>query len=100
MPHRDADVRVYVVWLPMLPTDERFGVADLLGDERAAHFWDGERLVGKRYAARAGNAGTVAWDVFYLYAPDAGWNDEPLASGAPVVYESAKLADALRPYLG
>ena len=41
----DADLRVYVVWLPVMPLDARFDVADLLVDGRATHFWDNERLV-------------------------------------------------------
>jgi hypothetical protein len=97
--HPDADIRVYVVWLPVLATDERFGVANLLVDERATHFWDGDRKVGTHFAAREGSAGTFAWDVYYLFAPDAAWEDEPLSTSAPVVVESAKLADALQPYL-
>jgi hypothetical protein len=97
--HPDAGVRVYVVWLPVLPTDERFGVADLLVDERATHFWDGGRTVGASFADREGSAGSFAWDVFYLFAPDAAWEDEPVAIGAPVVVESARLAESLRPFL-
>jgi hypothetical protein len=37
--------------------------------------------------------------VFYVYGPDAAWDDEPAATGAPVVSEASKLEEALRPYL-
>ena len=39
----DADLRVYVVWLPVMPLDARFDVADLLVDRRATHYWDNAR---------------------------------------------------------
>ena len=32
--HPDAKLRVYVVWVPRIPTDERFQVADLIVDDR------------------------------------------------------------------
>jgi hypothetical protein len=96
--HPDAELRVYAVWLPMLPTDERFQVADLMVDDRVTHYWDGGRTVGKHFADDGGY-GVVAWDVFYLYGPDADWGDKPEATGAPVVTESSTLQEALRPYL-
>jgi hypothetical protein len=96
--HPDAKLRVYVVWLPMLPTDERFQVADLMVDDRVTHYWDGGRKVGEHFAAGEGYGG-VSWDVFYVYGPDAAWDDEPAATGAPVVSEASKLEEALRPYL-
>jgi hypothetical protein len=102
--HPDAKLRVYAVWLPMLPTDERFGVADLMVDDRVTHFWDGERLMGRFYAGLAGwPEGQVVWDAAFAYAPDAGWRskpDEPIGSGGPVIDVAEQLLAALEPYLG
>jgi hypothetical protein len=46
---RSSDVRVYFVWLPMLPTDnesEATGMARKLAPGRACHFYDPKRRVG------------------------------------------------------
>jgi hypothetical protein len=102
--HPDATLRVYAVWLPMLPTDERFGVADLMVDERVSHFWDGGRVMGRYYAALAGwPEGQVAWDAIFVYGPAAAWRDrpdEPIGSGGPVVDVTRQVLAALEPYLG
>ncbi len=91
--HGDADLRVYVVWVPRLATDERFGVADLIVDERAVHYWDEGWLV----SAALGDASD--YDVFYAYGPEASWGDPPSETGRPVVLEAARLGRALEPYL-
>jgi hypothetical protein len=96
--HPDAKVRVYVVWVPRVPTDERFEVSDLIVDDRATHYWDNERRIEEHFAEREGYSGP-AYDFFYVFGPDDGWADEPEATGAPVVTEGSKLERALRPYL-
>jgi hypothetical protein len=98
----DADLRVYVVWLPVLPSDERFGVADVLVDGRVRHFWDDDRLVSDEVGQLAGAGEGVAWDVYLAFGPEASWDDRlpaPLGSGAPVVVQMENLATLLRPYL-
>jgi hypothetical protein len=85
----------------MLGGDTQIEVAELMVDERARHFWDGDKQLGMYFAKlmEAGE-GVVAWDVFFFYPPTASWGDPPAASGAPVVNESSRLASALQPYLG
>jgi hypothetical protein len=98
----DADLRVYVVWLPVLPLDSRFDVADVIVDPRASHFWDNEQVVSHHLSTAFGSGGGVVWDAFFAFGPDATWGDrppEPIASGAPVVTEVAALESALEPYL-
>jgi hypothetical protein len=98
--HPEADLRVYVGWLPMLRTDARFGVAELMVDDRVRHFWDGDQLLGTYFAKLTGaGAGAVAWDVFFLYPPNASWGDRPRVTGAPVIDQAAELERALAPYL-
>ena len=100
--HPDADLAVYVVWLPVLPSDERFGVANVLVDERVRQFWDNDRLVGDEVGRLAGADEGLAWDVYLVFGPDATWDHRPptpLGSGAPVVVQIESLATLLRPYL-
>ena len=99
----DADLRVYVVWLPVLPLDERFAVADVMVDARASHFWDNDQLVSDDLAQAFGSEGQLVWDAFFAFGPAAGWEERPpapLATGAPVVEEVGMLRTALQPYLG
>jgi len=98
----DADLQVYVAWLPVLAGDERFGVADVLVDARVRHFWDGARLVSDEVGRLGGDGGGLAWDMFLVFGPDATWHDRlptPLGTGAPVVIEVDRLEELLRPYL-
>jgi hypothetical protein len=98
----DAKLRVYAVWLPMLPTDERFDVAELMIDKRVTHYWDGGRVTGRYYGELAGwPEGQVVWDAIFAYAPEAEWRarpDEPIGSGGPVVDVTEELLAALEPY--
>ena len=98
----EADVRVYVVWLPVMPLDARFPVADLLVDQRTTHFWDNEQRVSDALAHAYGAPGQLVWDAFFVFAPDASWIDappRPLGSGSPVVEHMATLKSVLNPYL-
>ncbi len=63
----DADLRVYVVWLPVLPLDERFVVADVMVDARASHFWDNDQLVSDDLAQAFGSEGQLVWDAFFAF---------------------------------
>jgi hypothetical protein len=92
---------VYVVWLPVLPLDDRLAVADVVVDPRASHFWDNEQIVSGALADAFGGDGLV-WDAFYVFDGGATWGDEPpapLGTGAPVVVEMARLKALLEPYL-
>jgi hypothetical protein len=98
----DADLRVYAVWLPVLATDERFEVAEVMVDSRVSHYWDAEQRVSDalREVAQVPE-GVLLWDAFLLFGPDASWTGrppEPLARAAPVVNELARLEQALRPH--
>lgn len=97
-----ADLRVYVVWLPVMPLDARFDVADLLVDRRATHFWDNERRVSKALRDAYGSPDRLVWDAYFVFGPDASWDDgppPPLESRSPLVEYMATLKAALNPYL-
>jgi hypothetical protein len=91
-----ADLRVFVAWIPALPGDANPGVAKLLVDDRARHYWDGGRRLGRTIALALGYGGGVAWDVFLVYRAGAKWRDGSDAVGSPVISESGALARALR----
>jgi hypothetical protein len=98
----DADLRVYVVWLPVMPLDARFDVADLLVDGRATHFWDNGQLVSEALGTAYGSPGRLVWDAFFVFGPDASWEagpPRPLGSGSPVVDHLVTLRSLLDPYL-
>jgi len=81
-PH--PDLRVYYVWVPMLPPDDEAAadaVAARFAEPRALHYWDGERRLARelatalRISARdsigAGAGPGFAWDVYLAYAQGA-----------------------------
>ena len=99
-----ADIRVYVVWEPMLPTDRfRMTRSGLIDDERATHYKDDTQISGKWFGETYGEpGGSVAWDVAYVFGPDATWEEQPspmLAWGGAVVHMKEELMEALAPFL-
>jgi hypothetical protein len=79
--------------------------AAVLDDERVAHFWDEERVSGQWLADHETGdlgGGGVVWDAYFLFGPDARWDDEPTdlrAAGRPIVGETGKLDEAAAPLL-
>ena len=56
----DANLRVYVVWLPVMPLDDRFDVADLLVDRRTIHYWDNNQRISQALADAYGSPGQLS----------------------------------------
>ena len=84
----------------MLAPDANPGVADLLVDDRARHYWDGDTRLGRFVARLLGrDDGTAAWDIFLVYGPNSTWGEPPESVGTPVISESGRLERALGPYL-
>ena len=85
---KDPSVRVYVVWVPILPTDHAAPdeeTRSLLPDGRASHFWDADgALPGLFNAVLRLPVDYPAWDVYMVYPPSATWEKEP---PAPVYWE-------------
>ncbi|PYT26987.1 MAG: hypothetical protein DMG57_19650 [Acidobacteria bacterium] len=101
---RDAPVRVFVVWEPVLPTDWGPPSTSTLArvhDLRAAQFWDRRHLLSEslsnRFRALGGpehfapadsmnkiefEMGKVIWDFIALFPPG---SDRPSITAAPVV---------------
>jgi hypothetical protein len=84
----------------MLATDSRGEWRyDTLPDDRVRHYWDGERTAARWFAQEdVGGFGYqgVAWDVFFLYRPEATDLRQPIVSGGTIVRDSGKLESALR----
>ena len=89
--YADEDLKVYVVWMPMLASDARDKWKPaLIDDARIEHFWNGSRTIGKWFTDNmktCGTLGPIAWDAYYLFDKNAEWEDAPapvVACGTPV----------------
>jgi hypothetical protein len=92
--HSDQ-LRVFVVWEPILPTDwsrPSRVVQSRIPDPRAVQFWDNNHLVAKELRTHlfglqancCSRAGTL-WDVVVVYPKNARWDSGPLYIDGPVV---------------
>jgi hypothetical protein len=92
-------LRVYAVWVPMLGGDSRDDWdGRTMPDPRVMHFWDGEYLTGKWFAKEVDGYEGIAWDVYYLYGPDATWETVPstlVGSGGTIYHERETLKTQL-----
>lgn len=74
-------LRVYLAWVPMFRGMERDvpRASRAMPDPRTSHYWDGDSLLGKGFRKTLALP-EDAWDVFFLYGPDAKWDgtDPPL----------------------
>ena len=48
-----------------------------MADPRVLHFWDGDYQAGQWFAGQVDGYNGIAWDVYYLYGPDATWDTVP-----------------------
>ncbi|MDR3698596.1 MAG: hypothetical protein P4L56_03110 [Candidatus Sulfopaludibacter sp.] len=109
--NRRRDLRVFVIWEPVLETDWGTPSPALTGDvadPRVMHFWDRDRRLSAWFGGarklpalaaveKVGFRMTdVIWDTALLYPPAARWGDAATVLLAPVVKYRADLALALR----
>lgn len=92
----DADVAVYAVWEPMLGgrRTNALEATGLLPDPRVRHFWNEDFIVGNHYSEAA--FGRTAWDIYFLYGPDAVWEERPeplISSGFTVIGQRRQLQE-------
>lgn len=74
----DKNIRVFVVWEPVLVTD--FGPPSTaalarIPDTRAAQYWDRKRTLSHLLGEHSRS--TVVWDHIAVYAPGKLWQDAP-----------------------
>lgn len=71
-------------------------------DPRVMHFWDGETVIGQWFAKQVDGYEGIAWDVYYLYRPDATWETVPsplIGSGSTIYGERQALQKQVRTLL-
>ncbi|MBZ5619449.1 MAG: hypothetical protein LAQ69_12110 [Acidobacteriia bacterium] len=105
-----ANVRVFVIWEPVLVTDwwrPSQALTSLVPDPRAVHFYDLRRQLSGMYGGRskldtlAGirkvgfRMKNVVWDAALVYPPGAKWGSPAQLLVAPVVEYRDDLADAM-----
>jgi len=106
-----ANVRVFVVWEPVLPTDwRRPGPSQTayIPDPRASHFWDLDRRLSAMYGGAANHDALavsrqvgfrmkdVVWDAALVYPPGVRWGQQANSLVAPVVRYRDQLASVFR----
>jgi hypothetical protein len=108
--NRRTDLRVFIVWEPVLATDWGTPSPSLTGqvaDPRVTHFWDHDRRLSSLYggAARLAELADVEhagfrmqdilWDAALVYPPGSQWGSRAQLLVAPVVKFRRELAGAL-----
>lgn len=77
------EVRVYVVWEPILLTDREGAAREATGlipDVRAAHFWAPDLTLAREFRGPLGLEREAAWDVYLVYGRTSRW----LSGSAPI----------------
>ena len=76
----EADIGVSLIWIDMLPTDNRKAadkIARGFRDPRLRHFHDSRtHLAGNAFRGDIVKRGP-AWDIYFFYDKDAVWKDAP-----------------------
>jgi hypothetical protein len=100
------DIRVFVIWEPVLPTDwsrPDASITSNVADNRALHYWDYTHRLSGMYgdavnAAKLAASSTISfrmkdviWDAALVYPPGARWGAQARLMVAPVF----KYADSL-----
>lgn len=68
--------------MPVIRGDSKLAVPSavaLLPDSRVIHYWDQTRMSGSFFKKNIAPdvSSNIAWDMFFLYGPDAVWDDIP-----------------------
>ena len=89
----------------MLPGDSRRLLdTRVLNDPRVSYFWDQEKVIGCWFSEHVTNWRGLTWDAYFLYGPEARWNQQlgPLvsrSSASSVIAASSQLQQAIQPFL-
>ena len=73
------DIKVYSVWVPILPSDAKFTVGRAtksLDEPRVRHYWDSDGLLVRDYSPVLGLEDKT-WDVYLLYDKNTEWGAIP-----------------------
>ena len=96
--HPASNIRVYAVWFDTLPGDARQKWdAGLMSDPRVTQLWDDNKSAGRFFAEQEGfKFGSIAYDIYYLYGPEANWDVKPsplVSSGYTVITKRNQLLE-------
>jgi len=94
----DRKLAVYVIWFDMLADDSRDRWRPVMHDPRVINFWDEQRFAGRYYANGRGYLFDAIYDYYFLYGPDATWQDRPGgwdSSGTTVIDKADQLRTAI-----
>ncbi len=90
--NNSANVRVFVVWEPVLATDFAAPSTAALAripDVRASQYWDRKRALSHLLGEH--DRSTVVWDSIAVYAPGTLWQEAPPKS----VYSNGPVRDVI-----
>ncbi len=102
-----APGHVYAVWFDVLLGDDRSAWnPNLLVDPRVIQYWDSDRTLGtwfpRQEVYKPMIFGPLAWDIFFLYGPEAVWEDVPaplVTSGSTIIAKRDRLRSGISQYL-
>ena len=103
----DADLVVYAVWFDVLAGDDKSAwIPGLFDDPRVVELWDGDRSLGEWFPKQEEYErlifGPLAWDIYFLYGPEAQWTAVPspvASSGSTIIGKRSRLEESILPLL-
>lgn len=78
----DENLRVYVVWTPVLQEDGRsraVNAVQQVSDGRALHLWDSDKSLGLSLGTTVTlpRGRELAWDTYFVFDSQSEWGDTP-----------------------
>ena len=100
-----AKLKVLAVWFDVLAGDSRlFLDTRVLADPRVTYYWDERKITGRWFSDHVTGGMGITWDAYFLYGPDARWDEQPgplvSASNGAVIGSTDQLMASIRPFLG
>lgn len=95
---RDAPVRVFVVWEPVLIIDWMAPSTTTLGrisDVRAQQYWDKKRFLSKAMGEK--DSDSIVWDIVAVYPRGQVWSE---AKPPEPLFSEGSVADAIPGFKG
>ena len=94
-----SDLRVFVIWEPVLPSDlfaPSTSTLNRISDARVSQYWDKPRVVSRAMGETGDDS--IVWDIVAVYEPGKLWDQappEPSYSGGAVVEVIDEIRNAI-----